>query len=469
MKVYSANKKGLLILTVIFCFMYILNSMTPLLNEDYFAAFVWPQGVPNLGNLPENTKKVSSLFDVFENVRIYYFTEGGRVPGGFPGTLFSWLGKDYFNPLNALVMTILVMEIYWLSHEGTVSIDFKPSYLIWIFFSLWAFNISFTDACLWMSGSGNYLWMMIIVLAFLIPYVKNYYNPNLLIENKPKMSVVMFFIGILAGWSHETTTCWLVLILFYWLYVCKKRANLQTWKLAGFAGLCIGYSLLMFAPGNFVRLASQQQANSIISFSALYTYKLTEVMWIILFHSLLWHYIISFFYRYKNSQSEVLLPYLNMTKICSTIALASGVFMFVIPSSIVRPSFLNLVFLTIAVTTLFRAQEVVKKSLIQQKVKKILQLFGWTYLLLTIIISLWCNYSNWSRWNDAINMIQHEKKNPTNVVLSVKSYYKYSEIWSPFARGFHLLPFPVVSGDENDNINATLAKYYGIKGIKVVN
>ena len=105
-------KKSFLLLLIVFTFLYVLNIMTPMLNEDYFAVFVWPQGVPNLGVLPENVKRVSCLTEFFENIKTGYLNEGGRLPGGIPGAGFSLIGKDFFNPLNALVMVLLIMEIY---------------------------------------------------------------------------------------------------------------------------------------------------------------------------------------------------------------------------------------------------------------------------------------------------------------------------------------------------------------------
>ena len=86
----NTNKKGLGVLLIIFVLMYLLNSMAPMMNEDYFAAFVWPFGVPNLGELPIDAKRVSCFSVFLENTKVYYLTEGGRVPGGMPGSFFSW-------------------------------------------------------------------------------------------------------------------------------------------------------------------------------------------------------------------------------------------------------------------------------------------------------------------------------------------------------------------------------------------
>ena len=66
-------------------------------------------------------------------------------------------------------------------------------------------------------------------------------------------------------------------------------------------------------------------------------------------------------------------------------------------------------------------------------------------------------------------MIQEEQKKPTNAVLTIKAYDSDTTIWSRFARGFHLIPMPVINGDENDRINVNVARYYNIKGIRLKN
>ena len=468
MKSFAINKKGLLVLLFLFVFMYVLNCFTPLLNEDYFGAFVWPEGVPNLGQLPDNARRVSSLSDVLDNCRVYYLTEGGRLPGVLLiGVLFWDLEKAYFNPFNALLMVVLVMEIYWLSHEGKVTFNFDGSYLFWIFFGLWAFNASFVDACLWIPGSSNYLLMMVVVLAFLVPYVRNYYDESYLQKDNLKISIGIFFSGILAGWSHETTICWLILFLLYWLYLCKKKENLQNWKISGFLGLCIGYLLLICAPGNFYRLSQQHQINGGIPLNELYLNKLMELVWIILFHFLLYYFIVKFLIRVKKifiNNPEFKL-YLNIAKICSLIAIGSGIVMFLIPVSGWRPSFLNLVFLVIATASLFRGQEITSIFVFNNQEIKFLRFVGYAYFIMTVFVSLWCNYKNWNHWNEVLAMIHREQKNPSNIVLHVQPYYTDNKAWLNFCSGLHLIYMPVVSSDENDRINVAIARYYNIKGI----
>ena len=458
------KNKGLFVLVLIFCFMYILNCLTPMLNEDYFSAFVWPEGIPNLGILPENARRVSSVADVFENCRVYYLTEGGRIPGGLlVGLLFWDLGKSYFNPVNALMMTLLVMEIYWLSHEGKITFTFNPSYLIWIFFCLWAFNVGFVDTCLWMSGSSNYLWMIVIQLAFLIPYVGNYYDSNLYQQDSNIFTLKMFIAGLLAGCSHETIICWAIVILGYGLYYYKKTLNLQSWKIFGYIGLCIGYAVLIFAPGNFARLAATSYYSSSDR-------KVIELFCILLFHFFLWYFILKNFIKHRKGKLTADADsHFILAKLYALIALGSLIIVFLIPFPGRRPSFLTLVYLIISACTLCRSQELFDISILTKGAASFLKMVGCCYLIATIVISLYASYIKWNHWNSIIlKIVEKNDYYKHNILKVVQPFTKEQDLKLYFASGFHLVFFPVVSDDENDRINTNISKYYGIKGIKSI-
>ena len=456
------------ILFVLFFIMYLLNVMEPLSSDDYFAFFVWPEGLPINGELPDNVQRVSSITDILKSAKTYYLTWGGRVPGGLPvGMFIALMGKEYFNPVNAFMMVMLIMEIYWLSHEGKITFSFKSSYLIWIAFSLWAFNICFNDTCLWVSGSCNYLWMAVIVLAFLIPYVQDYYNTNNLKKDYSKTVLGMFFLGILAGWSHETTTYWLILILFYYLFFYNKKNKRQLWETSGFIGLIIGYTLLIFAPGNFSRLQMQQHTNSIIIAADLFYPKLVELIMILLFHSFLWYFIIRFFltYKKKDDYPDNFYRNLNIVKACILIAIGSATLMFFIPSRGLRPSFLGLIYLIISVVLLFRMQENAGMSFLTKNAKVFLKIIGLSYMILTVTVSLWCNYKSYCEWNKILSEVNRGHKNHV-LEFKTDNVYEYNHILN-FLSGFHLTGIPV-DEDENNEINKVFSRYYKIKGIKVI-
>lgn len=467
----SIQKKGLLVLLLIFVTMFILNSFTPLLSDDYFSAFVWPQRVRLNDVSYDPVRRVSSLEDILRGLRGYYDTWGGRVPGSFPVSFFVWQGKEFFNPINAFMMPALVAEIYWLSHEGKISADFNPSYLIWIFFALWAFNVSFLDTCLWLAGSSNYLWMLVIVLAFLIPYVRSYFDKSAFKQYNIPLAIGIFFLGLLAGWSHETTNCWIVLLLFYLLYECRKKGELRLWKVSGFAGFCLGYALLVFAPGNFSRLQMQQNTDSVVIASELLSAKILELVTILFFHFIIWYFIISFIFKYKRQKEKFIQKdtplYFKIAGLFILIACGSGLMMFFVPSNGLRPSFLNLVYLIIASALFFRLQEVNGIYVIDDYGKAFLRFIGYTYLIVTIFFSVWGNYINYCHLQNILVSVKKASQQSTKTVLEVPPpLTSQNDIWL-FGSGFHLVPLPFYE-DENYEINKTFSCYYGIKGIKIV-
>ena len=465
------KKKGLIVLLLIFVLMFILNTFTPLLSDDYFSAFVWPKSVRLNDISYEAVRRKSSFEDIFRGLRGYYFIWGGRVPGGFPVNFFVWQGKDYFNPINAFMVPFLVAEIYWLSHEGKVSAVFNPSYLIWIFFALWSFNVNFYNACLWLAGSCNYLWMLVIVLAFLIPYVRSYFDVNAFNNNNIRFTIGLFFLGLMAGWSHETTNCWIIVMLLYLLYESKKKGELRLWKISGFIGFCLGYALLVFAPGNFNRLQIHQNDNSVFLASELIHTMMEEIAVILLFHFIIWYFIISFFFKYKKHK-EVFCHkdtalYLNIAKLFVLIAFCSGLLLFLIPSNRFRPSFLNLAYLIIASAFLFRLQEVNGAYVINDRGRSFLKCIGSIYLAVTVFFSVWGNYINYNHLQNILVIVKEASKQTPGTVLEVPpSITSQSDLWL-LGSGFHLVPLPI-SEDDDYEINKTFSYYYGIKGIKVV-
>ena len=469
MKNLKACKTGLLYLFIIFVFMYILNSLTPLLTDDYFSAFLWPEKVRINDVSYEALKRVSSFEDIYVGLKDYYLTWGGRVPGGAPVSFFIWQGKEYFNFFNAFLFTILVAEIYWLSHEGKISFDFNPSYIFGIFFALWAFNVSFVDTCLWLAGSCNYLWMLVIVLAFLIPYIRNYFDANSFKDCKKEFAAGIFSLGILAGWSHETTNCWIIVILTYWLYNNKKKENLQFWKVIGYIGFCVGYALLIFAPGNFSRLQMQQHTSQVIITSNLLHAKLIELLVILLFHFVILYFIISFLFKYyyRNKNKFVKKEtgsYLSCALSLIMIAFGSSLTMFFLPSSGLRPSFLNLVYLIIAAALLFRLQEVNNFYVINNHGSLFLKSVAFVYLAVTLSFTLWGGYINKCCLNDVLAKVH--KNDFTGDILEVKPPLTMKDdIWF-YGSGTHLIPLPV-SEDESNESNKVFSYFYGIKGIKI--
>lgn len=479
------KKKGVFLLFVTFCFMYSLNCMTPLLSDDYFISFVWPEGMRINGVLPENARLVSNFLDVFNSLKAYYCIWGGRIPGQTLMTLSAWWGKEIFNVVNSFMSLFLIMEIYWIAHEGKVSLEFNYKYIFWIFFALWSFNTSFVDIFMWLSGSCEYLWMMVLLLAFLLPYVQNYYDADKHNKDTLLFTSSMFVLGTIAGCSREMLICWIILVMIYWLWLCKKENHLHAWQVLGLLGLCMGYGVLIFAPGNFARLATDSHTNSIFTINISFLlYKIVFISIIFIFHAFLWHYIITFFTRRKDIQDVIqktsLDAYKNViiAKVSALIALGTMVLLFFIVYSGARPSFVTLVFLIISAASLFRAAEISGVTVIRELAIKLLKIVGIMYFIITAVFSLRWNYANLKQWENSLQEMLNANKNGGAVVLKetsmpypperkqlveVLNLYmgNSTEIWY----GAHVIEMPYFH--ERSYYNIIIPKYYNIKKSKL--
>ena len=170
--------------------------------------------------------------------------------------------KAIFNIVNSIIYTCLVYLIYLHGKLNRREKNSRNSYLILlIHLILWFIIPVFGQSFIWLIGSCNYLWTTVIVVYFLLLFRKNEK------ENKWYKIIIMFLIGILAGWTNENTSAGLIVILFSTLIIDKittKKWNLTKTKVAGIVGSLIGFVLMICAPGNYVRNAAFKDDTFII-------------------------------------------------------------------------------------------------------------------------------------------------------------------------------------------------------------
>ena len=239
-----------IMLLLIFISMLALNFLTPLLADDYSYGL-------NLAN-----KKLTGIIDIYNYQIWHYFNWGGRtIAHTFAQTLLMF-PKAIFNIVNSIIYTCLVYLIYLHGKLNRREKNSRNSYLILlIHLILWFIIPVFGQSFIWLIGSCNYLWTTVIVVYFLLLFRKNEK------ENKWYKIIIMFLIGILAGWTNENTSAGLIVILFSTLIIDKittKKWNLTKTKVAGIVGSLIGFVLMICAPGNYVRNAAFKDDTFII-------------------------------------------------------------------------------------------------------------------------------------------------------------------------------------------------------------
>lgn len=464
--VKSMSKKAFLVFTSIFLFFFFLNALHPLsFGDDYLYAFVW-QGNPMHVPLTVDAIRISSWHELFVSQRLEYYTWGGRIVGQSLTQFFLWLGKDIFNICNALISTLLIAEIYWCSNKGKVDLHFNWRRVCWIFFAIWSFTPGFNPVFFWLTGSCIYVWTTFLLLLFLLPYIKKYHAFHKKIGENHLFALGMFLLGVVAGFGNENCICWIILALVLFVFSYRKFRGKEMWMYTGLIGLCVGYAFLIFAPGNTARLHAQYGINW-------FNLKLLKdnfyIFTIVLtFQLLLWHFNLKSLYIThktgigdKTFRKDIL-----MVKIACVLSFSMTAIMLFSPFFPPRSGFPGTIMLVIAATVLIRLQQECGIALISNDVRKFLYSIGILYFIMSASISIQYFYETKLQMTSIINMAKQVKQSSADQILIVKPF-KDSGALKDLLSGYHLSYFDL-SEDENDWGNVAFARYYGIKGIRMI-
>lgn len=252
-----------IILLAIFSGIFLLrNFLLPLFADDYSYAFIWDG--KNKGNLIRGIGKrerVKSIKDILISQYSHYLTWSGRFVAHFFVQLFILIGKKFFNVINSLIFISVIFLIYWLG-TGKVSFDFISFDLgLWILFCYWFCVPSLLITNLWLCGSCGYLFMAVLQCAFIMPYAINYFNP---VDFNIALVIIL---GFFAGFSNESGGAGVFFVVLFFVINSFILENLASWQILGFLAFCVGYAILVIAPGNSVhiKLLREEDPGYIIS------------------------------------------------------------------------------------------------------------------------------------------------------------------------------------------------------------
>ena len=234
----------ILILTSVFGFIYILNSKTWLVSDDYPYHFTFSRE-PNI-----NTKFITNPIEIFGSMKTHWLTWGGRVTVHYLLQFSFMIGVNFFNIINSLMFILLGFLIY--KHINNTK-EIKLSYLILIYATIFLFVPQPASTVMWKSGSANYLWSAVLILSMTLILKKHYDNKNSFKDNWLNV-ILLFPLSLIVGCSNENTGCALIIVEILFLIAYKKKHNsIPKWAKMALLGTIIGYIFLVSSPGNLKR------------------------------------------------------------------------------------------------------------------------------------------------------------------------------------------------------------------------
>ena len=248
-----------------------LNLLTRVMRDDYAYTFNFV-----------TKERIASFGDIFQSLGIHYTNVNGRLPVHFFAHLFLWLGKGAFNAVNTAAFAGLTTLAYY--HGVGALRPFRPYAWLAAFLGLWLLTPAFGESFLWVTGASNYLYGMLLILLYLIPYRRLLESDAGAAPRRPLPAALAALAGgVLAGWTNENTACalcFLVLCLCVARLTGKKRAPLWCWT--GLAGCAAGLLLMLLAPGEQGRLegaGGMGGARDVLWRALIVSYKLLRYFW----------------------------------------------------------------------------------------------------------------------------------------------------------------------------------------------
>lgn len=188
---------------------------------------------------------------------------GGRTVVHTAAQLMLQINPILFDVINSIMYLILLNLMLYLAdvrrHKGI--------YLFVTHMCLLYAVPEYGQCFLWLTGSCNYLFGMILSLLPIVVYTR-YYRKRFQVRIPLLMDISIFVICFLGGWSQENTGCIAILLCGCLLYASYKKycERPARWMYIGILALVSGYLMLILAPGNYVRQEAMADSNILMKF-----------------------------------------------------------------------------------------------------------------------------------------------------------------------------------------------------------
>ncbi|MQS76926.1 hypothetical protein FHL06_11295 [Lactobacillus halodurans] len=251
------------ILIIVFAIVLVLNLKTLYTADDYVYRFVYH----NAGVRP-HMERITTWTIPFSMWNHYLNWNGRFVAHSIVQFFMQFNSKMVFDICNSLIYVLLIVFIdrfaTKLSHQ-----KHNAFVLPLIFFFTWFYIPFFGQSVLWVSGSGNYLWMSIIYLGYILYNLRN-----------PKLSfltaIFAAILGFLAGASNENSGPAAVLIVLLFMVKRLITDHKVSWNsIIGVIFSGIGFVTMMMSPGTQKRGAVHRTLQTILT-NTKGIFKLTE-------------------------------------------------------------------------------------------------------------------------------------------------------------------------------------------------
>ena len=189
---------------------------------------------------------ISSIFDVFERTKNWYFTLGGRYFSVASQYLFTgvlWNNRVWFDIINTVFFLLLLLACGRLINNGKKDNVFYVLLFALFFWFLCPFP---SQTIFWAAGSITHMWDNSLVFVFIALFFR-YKDENF--GFWWKLGLFVFSVFAASEFIPCASLCG-AFVVYYAFHIKSFRGNVVPFVV----GFALGSILVLFAPGNFGRV-----------------------------------------------------------------------------------------------------------------------------------------------------------------------------------------------------------------------
>lgn len=218
----------------VFLVMLLFTALTPMVADDYSYCFSWV-----------DSTRLTSPLQIPASMAVHRQLTNGRVVAHGLVQLILLAPKALFNVLNACSAVLLL----WIFGRFYADRDPRQKLLLTLLGALLLFNRmpAFGQVALWLDGSINYSWGILLFLVFLWPYAESFLGR----ERKGSLpgTIGFLFSALLAGaYSENGSLAALFAAFCLTLLSALREKRLRALSAVGLVLGLAGYVFLMTAP-----------------------------------------------------------------------------------------------------------------------------------------------------------------------------------------------------------------------------
>ncbi len=221
----------------IFALLLCANFLTPLCADDYLFCFSHA-----------HWSRITGVGEILPSLAALRQNTNGRVIAHFFVQLFLLWPRPVFNVLNAGMGTLLFYLLYKYVRSGERGRDG----LLFLFVSGAVFVLlpAFGQVLLWLTGSCNYSWTVVVTFGFLYPFFARFTGRPVKAGLPARLLYVA--LGVLAGaWSENGSLAMLCAAFAFLALLWLREKKLPRFLTLSFFAACLGFLFLMSAPSEW--------------------------------------------------------------------------------------------------------------------------------------------------------------------------------------------------------------------------